>query len=338
MVVSGDGSTAYVTEPAHDLLLVLNTRTNAVLAQVPTGPTPSGLALSPDGRQVWVVDTNVPGIPAGDGAVTVVSTLTYQALGTITVGPGAIDVAFSPDGTRAYVTDNGPLATGAVTVIDVASLTPVAFLDPRNTNTDWNPTSVAVSASGDEVWVSETSALGSTGQNDFVYVFDAHSAQPFGAAHILAKIRVGKGPFFMVLPKGSPYAYVADKESCDVKQIDTSTFQVVSTIEVRRISGCPFGLAASSNSSVVYVATGNDKTVNLGRGGRVVDRVDFETGTVAPTGFLGTDPVTLTLDPTGALLYVVDAEAQTIESLSTQNGAVEGGLRLPQPPSTSTTP
>ena len=107
IALSPDGTLAYLTEPASDSLLVLSTATGQLRATIPVGDDPSGLALSPDGAQVWVVNT---ALSSSTGTVSVVSTATDDVVGTVPVGPGPIDVAFSPDGRTAYVTDNGVIS------------------------------------------------------------------------------------------------------------------------------------------------------------------------------------------------------------------------------------
>ncbi len=125
IALSPDGSRADVTEPAANLVLVLDTGTGAVQAGVPVGDAPTGLAVSPDGSQVWAVDTNLSfggwgrrsgssdtGAPGsagifGSSTVSVISTVTDSVVGTVAVGVGSIDVAFSPDGHLAYVVNNG---------------------------------------------------------------------------------------------------------------------------------------------------------------------------------------------------------------------------------------
>lgn len=333
LVLSPDGNTAYVTEPARDRLLVLDTQSGAVLSEIATGPTPSGLALSPNGQQIWVVDTNVPGLTT-QGTVTVVSTSTYSVLGTIDVGSGPIDVAFSPDGSRAYVTNNGAVQPpGSVSIIDTASLQLVGELNPPNPNVDWNPTSVAVSADGAQVWVSEAETIGASQPLGMIYVFDAHT----GA--VISQIKVGRGPFFMTLPTGGHYAYVADKLSCDTKQIDTSTYQIISTVQMPVSHGCPFGLAAAGSTSTAFIVTGNDETVNLGVRGDAFEIVSFNTSHVAVSRLFGSDPVTVTLNPAGTEAYVVVANEPKIYVLNTRDGSVIKSLSVPHatPRGSSTT-
>jgi YVTN family beta-propeller protein len=360
VALSPDGTRAYVTEPSDDRLVVLDTHSGAVLATVTVGETPSGLAVSPNGSQVWVVNTDLPATTIGSpstspspttsssnnasqlnaGSVSVVSTATDSVVGTIAVdGPGPIDAAFSPDGHWAYVTNNGVAAGGSVNIIDTSTLAVVGSYAPTTPlppgSTGWNPTSVAVSGDGRQLWVSAVNDLDEpSGTPDDVSVFDT-------ATHAqLAEIPVGSGPYFMAMSADGHDAYVADKVSCDIRQIDTSTFKVVSTVSWPAKEGCPFGLAVGPDDAV-YTVTGEDHTFDEGHAGNAFGSVHFTSpqgtaplqATTPPTatvlGKVGTDPVTVALSADGTEAYVVDADRPTVDVVDTATGIVTSVFKLP---------
>ncbi|MCL5446173.1 MAG: YncE family protein [Actinobacteria bacterium] len=355
MAFSPHGSKAYVTVPSRDLLEVFDVRTGTILARISTGQTPTGLAVNPDGSQVWVVDTSVRSIldsvnnssDTANGSVSVISTRTSKVIRTIPVGIGPIDVAFSPSGTTAYVTVNGVVGSGYVSVIDTGTFQTIANIVPslasaptatapatplimRTTGAScpsgvpdycWYPTSVAVTPDGKELWVSEASTVaghssiaaflpGVVPYPDYVYVFSAISYKQ------LAGIRVGNGPYFMAMSRDGRYVYVAAKAGCEMDQISTATFTVVATVHTLTSDGCPFGVAAGASSSIAYSVTGNDRTVDAGSEGNVLEVVNFTTGLVSVYGGVGADPVTVAVSPGSGLIYVVDAKSPAIVGLS----------------------
>jgi YVTN family beta-propeller protein len=319
-VVSANGSVAYVSEPTLDRLAVLDTRTGMVTASVPVGATPSGLAISPNGQQVWVVDTNVPAASTS-ASVSVVSTATNSLVQTIGVGAGAIDVAFSPDDNTAYVTNNGVTQSGSVDVIDTSIYQVVGSLLPKlGSSGSWYPTSVVVSPDGRYIWVSSASTVApptSGSPPDRVYVFDSAT----GAE--VASISVGQGPYFMVLSGDGRYAYVADKVSCDMKEIATSTFQVVATVDAPSGDGCPFGVAPGAADGVAYAVTGQDHTVRPGTQGNALEIFDFRTSALTTHKSVGVDPVTVSTSPLNNLVYVVDANRPKLYGIDPATGAVK---------------
>ena len=351
IALSPDGSRAYVTEPSTDRLLVFSTVTGAVVASIAVGPGPSGVAVSPDGTQVWVVNTGLTGSSSGSagsagaagaagsalalglngGTVSVISTATNAVIGTVPVGVGPIDVAFSPDGHTAYVTDHGFLSSGSVSVIDTSTLTVTGTLDPLWTSLGhqppFSPTSVSVTPDGQQVWVSEVDQVddqdGTVGAPDSVYVFDA-------ASHAqLAAITVGRGPFFMALSRDGRDAYVADKLSCDVRTIDTATDRVVATVRWPSRHGCPFGLAAGADDDVVFTVTGDDHTINLGAEGDSFGSVNVATSHVVADN-VGADPVTMAVTGDGRTAYVVDADLPEIDVVDTTTGSITSRWALPR--------
>ncbi|MFE0645539.1 hypothetical protein ACFW2Y_28605 [Streptomyces sp. NPDC058877] len=76
-----------------------------------------GIALSPDGRRVYV-GVNVPG---GNGTLEVIDTVALEVTDTVPVGRRPFDVDTSPDGTEVYVTNHDSFD---VTVVTAATLEP----------------------------------------------------------------------------------------------------------------------------------------------------------------------------------------------------------------------
>jgi YVTN family beta-propeller protein/autotransporter-associated beta strand protein len=90
-----------------------------VIATVTVGGNPVGVAVSPDGTRVYVV--NVAG-----NSVSVIDTGTNAVTATINVGRVPVGVALSPDGTRAYVTNSDD---NTVSVINTSTNTVVTTVN-----------------------------------------------------------------------------------------------------------------------------------------------------------------------------------------------------------------
>jgi YVTN family beta-propeller protein len=164
LAISPDGSTLFIVTAngtEQGTLQIVDPAAGTVLKSIPLGNGPAGIAVTPNGSQVYVanqVDNTVSVVSTAAGAVTatlavgqspfgvavtpdgaqiwvanevddtvsVIDTTTNQVTGTFPAGAGANAVGFSPDGTKAYVTDGGsnvvgPAAGNTVSVLDSAS-------------------------------------------------------------------------------------------------------------------------------------------------------------------------------------------------------------------------
>ncbi|MFJ4906533.1 hypothetical protein ACIQCR_11865 [Streptomyces sp. NPDC093249] len=120
LVVGGDGRAWVATAEG---VAVVDTRTRQRLALVPyetdSGPVTTGeyrgggmgIALSPDGRRVYV-GVNVPG---GNGVLEVVDTTALRVTGTVPVGRRPFDVDVSRDGREVYATNHDSFDVTVVT-------------------------------------------------------------------------------------------------------------------------------------------------------------------------------------------------------------------------------
>jgi YVTN family beta-propeller protein len=115
-----------------------------MLATVPLGGDPGGVAVSPDGRRVYV--TNTAFTP--DNVVFVVDVDTaftdpdHAVVDRITVGNGPLGIAITPDGRRAYVA-NSAFGSTDVSIIDLEGEEPT-----RTVKVGSRPFDVAASPDG----------------------------------------------------------------------------------------------------------------------------------------------------------------------------------------------
>jgi YVTN family beta-propeller protein len=91
VAVTPDGKHVYV---AGNVVSVIDTATNTVVATVPVGTRPAGIAITPDGKHVYVANN-------GSNSVSVIETASNIAVGNpITVGrnPGGVGIVPPPPG------------------------------------------------------------------------------------------------------------------------------------------------------------------------------------------------------------------------------------------------
>jgi YVTN family beta-propeller protein len=138
--VDAAGSKVYVANAGDNTVSVIDTATNTVAGTIPVGSYPSGVAVTPDGRKLYVITPLTPQastLSVIDTATKVVSTIPINVQPTGLFGgavppelpPGPVElfiVAFSPDGSKAYVNfaqycECYPYPAGGVLVIDTAT-------------------------------------------------------------------------------------------------------------------------------------------------------------------------------------------------------------------------
>jgi YVTN family beta-propeller protein len=110
IAITPDGTYQYVTDAKHDVVYVLK-GSAGVIASIPVGSFPVGIAASPDGKTVYAANYN-------DGTLSVIRRSDNALVNTIAVGPADWAVAFTPDGSKAYVTSE---TSNNMSVIDSAS-------------------------------------------------------------------------------------------------------------------------------------------------------------------------------------------------------------------------
>jgi YVTN family beta-propeller protein len=288
---------AYITNRNSSTVSVIDTTTDAVIATIPVGLGPFGVAVSSDGK---VYITTPP-----SNTVSVIDTATNTLTATIPVGlpqncgltcPHTA-VAVSPDGGKVYVT-NGFLAN-TVSVIDTATNTVTATIPSPS------PLGVAVTPDGSKVYVANGLFNGT------VSVIDTTTNT------VSSTITAGVGPFGLAVSPDGSKVYVTNELNCTVSVIDTATNTVSATIPFScfPFPSFPTGVVVIPDGSKVYVA-------NSGSFPSTVSVIDTATNTVSATVPVGLGPVGVAVNPDGSKVYVADESANTVSVIDTAANTV----------------
>ena len=284
-----------------------------VNASIDVGDQPRGVAVSADGKRVYVVNqldddisvidtatnTVVTTITVGDspygvatnpsaarayvtnsadGTVSVINTATNTVATTITVGAGPNGVAVSADGATVYVTN----FAGTVSVIDTATNTVTTTITVGN-----DPEGVAVSPDGATLYVTDHVS------NSVVVIDTATNT-------VTTTITVGDTPVGVVVSPDGTTAYVVNNDDSDsVSVIDVATNTVVDTIAVNY----PYWGAVSADGGRLYVTNPDHGTVSV---------IDTATNAVISTIAVGGNPLEVAINPDGTHIYVTDSVDDTL--------------------------
>ncbi len=115
---------AYIPNGNDASVSVVDTATNSVVATVPVGYVPYGVAVDNVHGRAYIANNG--------GGVTVIDTSTYAVLTSITVGPGPVGIAVNPAGTRVYVANDGE---NTVSVIDTQLIPPAVVTTTSESET-----------------------------------------------------------------------------------------------------------------------------------------------------------------------------------------------------------
>lgn len=292
-----------------------------VIATIPVGATPFGIAVTPDGSRLYVSNST-------GGSVSVVDTATQSVTSTITSNVGTTPVGITVDasGTYAYVANYGAgtvtritVVTGATSSIDVnaavsstcSNLLNIA-LTPNGTTLyvacqdQGRVSSAPVGGGPGTIWMS----VGSTFPTDVALSSDGStlvsSLSGTNQAYILdgsgsSFVSVSAGPYAVALSPTTGLAYLAGQTSGDISVVNPSTRSTVgSTIT---LGGSLSDIAITPDGSTALVSVVDQDLVQM---------VDLGTRAVTGTIPVGDGPQSLTISRDGRYAYTANRNANTV--------------------------
>lgn len=227
------GHTLYFADTGDSAVAVINAAAlnpkndSPAETNINVGLFPQELAVTPDGKQLWVAETGVQTSSGAPSRVSVIDTADNKVIAHLSLGGSPTQVAFSPDGKTAYiVTSEGLWAYSTGNLAEIGETTGLG--DPR---------AVAVSPDGKTLYVTDT-------VHNAVKVLSAATGQVTGT------IGVGDLPWQDVISANGKTLYVANPDSDSVSVIDTARNTVTDTIS---IPGDPGILALTPNGKQLWV-------------------------------------------------------------------------------------
>ena len=233
VTVSPRGDIVLLTDHFNNVVRVLSTANNSIVASIPVGSAPDQVAFSPDGRLAYV--SNIL-----SWTVSVIDTATLTVVATIGgVGAGANTVCVSPDGSRVYVGSHW----NGVSVIDTNSNTVIANLPLNSPN---GPVvAMALTPDGTKLYVTDRHHSSQTPNNVWVVNTATNSVE--------ARISVDAGfDGGLVVSSDGAILYASAATNNTVLAIDTATNQIITAISVGQV---PHSIATGTISIQVVSPT-----------------------------------------------------------------------------------
>jgi len=228
------GYHAYVSLAGGSSVAELDTATDTIIADNIPADSTEGVAVTPDGSQVFAAET-------GQYHVIAVNTATGVKT-AIEVGPYPQDVAVSPDGRQAYATvtggDTGPGGSAIVAVINVSSDS-VA----RDITVGDGPRRVVFSPDGSRAYVTTDRAIA---------VIDTATGT------VVRSIPDSSGPQGITVSPDGRTLYVTHPGPGTVWTINAATGRITASIAA---GAEPYSVAVTPDGSKAFVADMNSDTV-----------------------------------------------------------------------------
>jgi YVTN family beta-propeller protein len=225
MVANPKGGQVFAAvKGAVPLILTISTTNNTLESRIPAPVLrngapglPSALAVSPDGKRLYVALVPVSG---GPGEVAVLDLAGQSLLGNIPVGDMPQGIALAPDGKTLYVSNYN---SASISVIDTGVLAETMRL-----RVGVQPVKLVLTADGGKLYVTEN------GSNDVVVINTR-------TGRVMANVAVGRAPIGVAITSDSKKVFVANNGDGTISVIDTQQDIVVRTTQPLPRS-VPFGV------------------------------------------------------------------------------------------------
>ncbi|MBD1363017.1 beta-propeller fold lactonase family protein [Mucilaginibacter sp. ZT4R22] len=259
---------AYVPVSSTNSVSVISIATHSVVANIPVGNAPSGVAVNPQGTLVYVTNADANAI---GNTVSVISTATNKVVAGVFVGEGPRGIVVGADGSRVYVANSN---SDNVSVIDAANNYVIATIPTGQT-----PVGMVISPDGSKLYVANTN-----GGSVSVIALSDNS--------VIATIPIEKFSNFLAVSPDGKTLYATNGGGTTVTVINAITNSIIKKIEVGSNS---WGIAISPDGSKAYVALTTGATAII----------DLVSGTVS-TRSTPSNPQTIAIAPDGTI-YITDA-------------------------------
>ncbi|MBO0734316.1 MAG: YncE family protein [Methylocapsa sp.] len=298
----------YVTNNGSNNVTVIDTFTNKVVATVPLGSGPRGVAVTPDGKKVY----------AGNGnSVSVIAAASNKVVASIPIGSGSSQgVAIGPDGKHVYVVAGvaNCMPGSTVAVIDTASNQVVAKIPANLLKFGINEAcagGIALTPDGKQAYVTGNVQCSGCG---WLWVIDT-------AANKVAQVEyIGDAP-------ASPFSIAISPDGNDICIVTVDGFvggcgggQIIG------VGGLPLGVTFAPDSRHAYVTVCNGSP-------DAVSVIDTATGAVAATIPVGSCPDGVAVSPDGKQVYAANSGSDTVSVIDTRTNKVAATIPAGKGPS-----
>jgi YVTN family beta-propeller protein len=306
----------YVSDEPGGSVAVVDPAKAELVANIPVGMRPRGMALSRDEKQLYVAvsgspasgpGVDAPKLPPHDRTADGIAVVDLAARKVVRVLPGGLDpeaLALSPDGATLYVSNE-----------ETAELTALALSGGAirgKASVGKEPGGVAVRPDGKTVYVA-------CKQDNAVSVVDTTTLTT------VAQLPTGKGPRSILFLKDGMTAFVSNELGRTVTVLDVGAQKSKAEIPIKEDSPMPsgvrpMGLALSPDEQLLYVSTG--------RGGSLAIIDTATNQQVRSIDGIGDRPWGIGLNAAGTLLYSANGTSTDLSIVNLATGNVDKRVHI----------
>ncbi len=237
VVIDPRTSTAYATISGEDAIDIIDITGGGIINSIRlnTGDGPRGLALTPDGRTLLVVN-------AASRTLSIIDTRSLLELGRVPVGEGPRPVLIDRVGTRAYVFNE---FSNTITVVDIANRAAVVTL-----STDTGPIQGQFNRKGDRLYVIST-------RSPYLSIIDPVTLS------VVRKMFIGPGPSSIKVDTMTDMFYISRQYDAVVEMYDP--FSLAPGAYIPAVRGVTYMTIDGEENSLYLVSpeTNTVMTINL---------------------------------------------------------------------------
>jgi YVTN family beta-propeller protein len=236
VVYAPDGSRAYASAGGNDKIRTYDVGAGGALTEtppitLPSGSYPGGLAISGDGKRLYVAND------LGE-SMSIIDTTSATVSATTPVGHNPYTVVLSKNGMKAYVSNWGGSTVSVLNALTGAGIGSITV--------GTHPSALAVNPVSGDLYVANT-------DSDTISIVDTTADIVKGTVDLspYANAPVGASPNALAVAPDGKTLYVANAGDNDVAVVDISTGSVAGLIPT---GWYPTGIAISADGSQLYVA------------------------------------------------------------------------------------
>lgn len=286
----------YVTNSGSSTVTAINADDNSIAATIGVQRGPTDMAVDTKGERGYVTNSLA-------NSVSMIDLVSHRAIATVGAGEGPATIHVAPDDRALVVANRG---SGSVSIYDLANNRP-----PRLRSTfEGCPGAFDIAILPD----SSKAFVSCPGNDQMMAISLATEPESWFAKqdpasmkdHLMARLRVGKQPKYLLLKPDGGEIFVSNSGSDTISEIATYTNEVGGTYTIGSQPGS--GLVTADNSSLWVSAQGSDS----------VSLYSIDDGRMANSIHTGPGPNAMAMSPQQPVLLVADSHGADVAVIRTR--------------------